>query len=41
MAAGGGLRLGPGPGRGAWLCADIACFDAARRRRAFGRAFRA
>lgn len=30
------------PGRGAWLCAaSAACFDAAVRRRAFGRALRA
>ena len=30
------------PGRGAWLCAgSVACFDAAVRRRAFGRALRA
>ena len=29
------------PGRGAWLCAgSAACFDAAVRRRAFGRALR-
>ena len=29
------------PGRGAWLCAgSVACFDAAERRRAFGRALR-
>jgi predicted RNA-binding protein YlxR (DUF448 family) len=29
------------PGRGAWLCTDSAdCFDAAVRRRAFGRALR-
>ena len=41
MAPGGALRLGPGAGRGAWLCDDIACLDAARHRRAFGRALRA
>jgi hypothetical protein len=29
------------PGRGAWLCADPACFETAVRRRAFGRALRA
>lgn len=28
-----------GPGRGAWLC-GAACVEPARRRRAFGRAFR-
>lgn len=29
------------PGRGAWLCAgSVACFDAAMRRRAFGRALK-
>jgi hypothetical protein len=28
------------PGRGAWLCADVACLDAATRRRAFDRALR-
>jgi predicted RNA-binding protein YlxR (DUF448 family) len=29
------------PGRGAWLCTgSVACFDAAVRRRAFGRALR-
>ncbi len=36
------LAVGRGePGRGAWLCAASAsCFDAAVRRRAFGRALR-
>ena len=33
--------MGAGPGRGAWLCADAACLDAAVKRRAFGRALRA
>lgn len=33
--------MGAGPGRGAWLCADGACLDAAVKRRAFGRALRA
>jgi len=40
----GTLRLGPGPGRGAWLCGaprTIGCLDAAVRRRAFERALRA
>ena len=39
----GSLAVGRGePGRGAWLCAGSeACFDAAVRRRAFGRALRA
>jgi predicted RNA-binding protein YlxR (DUF448 family) len=39
----GGLAVGRAePGRGAWLCAgSVACFDAAVRRRAFGRALRA
>jgi predicted RNA-binding protein YlxR (DUF448 family) len=38
----GSLAAGRGePGRGAWLCAgSAACFDAAVRRRAFGRALR-
>jgi len=39
----GELALGPGPGRGAWLCGSpttIECFDRARRRRAFQRALR-
>jgi predicted RNA-binding protein YlxR (DUF448 family) len=29
------------PGRGAWLCPRLECFEAARRARAFGRALRA
>jgi predicted RNA-binding protein YlxR (DUF448 family) len=39
----GSLAVGRGePGRGAWLCAGSeACFDAAVRRRGFGRALRA
>ena len=37
----GALVVGPGPGRGAWLCDDPACFESAKRRRAFGRALRA
>lgn len=28
------------PGRGAYLCPDLACLEAAEKRRAFGRAFR-
>lgn len=28
------------PGRGAWVCPDVACIDQADRRRAFGRAFK-
>ncbi|MXW94196.1 MAG: YlxR family protein [Acidimicrobiaceae bacterium] len=39
--ASGALVVGPGSGRGAWLCADVACFESARRRRAFRRALRA
>jgi predicted RNA-binding protein YlxR (DUF448 family) len=37
-----GLRVGPGPGRGAWLCAEhaVACLDLAVRRRALDRALR-
>ena len=31
---------GPAAGRGAYLCPDRACFEAALRRRAFTRAFR-
>jgi len=40
--SGGSLAVGrSAPGRGAWLCAGSeACFDAAVRRRAFGRALR-
>ncbi len=29
------------PGRGAWLCPGVACFETAVRRRALGRALRA
>ncbi|MGD9797694.1 MAG: YlxR family protein [Acidimicrobiia bacterium] len=37
----GSLGIGrTAPGRGAWLCPDVACFDAARKRRAFDRALR-
>jgi predicted RNA-binding protein YlxR (DUF448 family) len=40
-AGGGELRVGPGEGRGAWLCAGSeACFDRAVRRQAVGRALR-
>ena len=31
---------GPAAGRGAYLCPDRACFEAALRRKAFARAFR-
>ena len=41
MDPNGALVVGPGPGRGAWLCDDMACFESAKRRRAFGRALRA
>jgi predicted RNA-binding protein YlxR (DUF448 family) len=36
------LDLGPGPGRGAWLCRDhpVECLDEARRRKAIDRALR-
>ncbi|HEV3451344.1 MAG TPA: YlxR family protein [Acidimicrobiia bacterium] len=40
----GAPRLGPGPGRGAWLCrppATLGCLDAALRRGALDRALRA
>ena len=43
MAQDGGLRLGPGPGRGAWLCAPPAareCLEAAVQHRALDRALR-
>jgi predicted RNA-binding protein YlxR (DUF448 family) len=39
----GALRVGPGSGRGAWLCGEsrtATCFDQAVRRRALGRALR-
>ncbi len=39
----GALTVGPGPGRGAWLCGEPAtagCFDQAVRRGALGRALR-
>jgi len=37
----GSLVVGPGPGRGAWLCAGSpGCFEQAVRRRALGRALR-
>lgn len=37
----GGLEIGAGAGRGAWLCAgSVECFDEAVRRRALGRALR-
>lgn len=42
--ADGRLTVGPGPGRGAWLCgppATVACLDEAVRRRALDRALRA
>jgi predicted RNA-binding protein YlxR (DUF448 family) len=37
-----GFHIGPGPGRGAWLCAEhpVACLDLAVRRRALARALR-
>ena len=40
----GSLDLGPGPGRGAWLCGSpstVDCFEAAIRRTALTRALRA
>ena len=44
LDADGEPQLGPGPGRGAWLCrppAALACLDAALRRGALDRALRA
>ena len=44
LDADGEPQLGPGPGRGAWLCrppAALGCLDAALRRRALDRALRA
>ena len=40
---GGRLALGPGPGRGAWLCGESTgeCLDRAQRRDGFARALRA
>jgi len=43
LDADGRPQLGPGPGRGAWLCrppAALDCLDAALRRRALDRALR-
>jgi len=43
-APGGDLAIGPGPGRGAWLCAPpaaIGCLEQAARRHALDRALRA
>ncbi|HSO95925.1 MAG TPA: DUF448 domain-containing protein [Acidimicrobiia bacterium] len=43
VAADGGPDVGPGPGRGAWLCrppGTIRCLDDAQRRRALDRALR-
>jgi len=36
------LEVGPGPGRGAWLCADhpVECLDQAIKRRTVARALR-
>jgi predicted RNA-binding protein YlxR (DUF448 family) len=41
-AAPGGLEVGPGPGRGAWLCRShpVACLEEAQRRKAVERALR-
>lgn len=38
----GRLAIGPGPGRGAWICAETAdsCLDQAAQRKALGRALR-
>jgi predicted RNA-binding protein YlxR (DUF448 family) len=44
LDAAGEPHLGPGPGRGAWLCgppATIRCLDDAQRRHALDRALRA
>ena len=42
MGTDGEFVIGPGPGRGAWLCRDSPeCLDQAVRRQAFRRAFRA
>jgi hypothetical protein len=41
--ADGALRIGIGPGRGAWICAPpsaVECLDAAQRRRSLDRALR-
>ena len=32
--------VGPGPGRGAWLCPDPRCLDEARKKRSIARALR-
>jgi predicted RNA-binding protein YlxR (DUF448 family) len=37
----GRLEIGPGPGRGVWLCAgSLDCFEQAVQRKALGRALR-
>ena len=41
IGPGGVLLLGPGDGRGAWLCDEITCLESAERRRAFSRTLRA
>jgi len=38
-SADGALALGPGPGRGAWVC-SVECLDEAARRRRLARALR-
>ena len=39
-AEAGELRPGPGPGRGAYTCRRLACFERAAARRAFNRTLR-
>lgn len=42
-APGGGVHLDPGgnaPGRGAYVCPDVRCFDEGARRKRLGRALR-
>lgn len=40
FGAAGGVVVPDGPGRGAYLCPDPACLEAALRRKAFNRSFR-